>query len=67
MLGIAKGTLQVATTETHKDRRSPRVEALTLKGEENFVYTIHIRVRLDCFVATLLAMTTNRKPAGRRP
>lgn len=40
-IGIAKRTAQVATAETHKNRRLPRVVAFALKAEKDFVDFVH--------------------------
>ena len=56
MLGIAKGTLQVAATETHKDRRCSRMVTFALKGKKDFVDLEHSWL-----------WAANQSFAGRRP
>lgn len=62
MLRVAKKAMQVASAETHEDRRRPSVEAFALEGVEYFINPEH----LDCFVASLFAMTISQKAAEHR-
>jgi len=44
-VSITKRTAQVATAEPYKNCRLPRVEALALETEEDFVYPIHLIIK----------------------
>ena len=53
MLGIAEGTAEVASAEAHENSGRSGVVAFALEGVKDFINPKHV----DCFVASLLAMT----------